>query len=530
VKKIIRISILLAIVVQSGLNAQWDSQSVKLMQVMDRINRFYVDTLDEQSYVEDVITNMLHDLDPHSSYISEKELAEMREQLEGEFEGIGVSFNVLRDTIFIISTIPGGPSEKVGILPGDRIVTIAGENAAGVGITSKDVQTRLRGKKGTKVDVSIVRRHVSNLLDFTITRDKIPVNSIDAVYMVNDKIGYIKLSRFSQTTSEEFEKALEELQAEGMVDLILDLTGNGGGLLRTAVDLGDHFLQKDQMIVYTKGRKVPDTEYKATESGLFENGKLIVMINEGSASASEIVTGAVQDWDRGVIVGRRSFGKGLVQQPFELNDGSVIRLTVARYYTPTGRLIQKSYEDGFDDYAMDLINRYNNGELNSADSIHFPDSQKYRTLRFKRVVYGGGGIMPDYFVSIDTTGYSDYYRSLISKGILNQFLLNYVDQNRAELKYRYPAFPQFKKNFTVSESLLKDLFSYADKEGLPFSEKDFATSENEIRMLVKAYLARDLFETSDFYQIFNSTDPIFLKAVEVLEEPAQYKAILKPQN
>jgi len=530
VKKRSIVFILLAFSAQTLLFSQWDSQSVKLMQVMDRINRFYVDTLNEQEYVEEVITNMLHDLDPHSSYISEKELSEMQEQLDGEFEGIGVSFNILRDTIFIIGTIPGGPSEKVGILPGDRIVAINGEVAAGVGITNKDVQSKLKGNKGTKVDVSILRRHVPRLLDFTITRDKIPVNSIDAAYMVDQEIGYIKLSRFSQTSSDEFETAVKALQEQGMRDMILDLTGNGGGYLRTAVDLGDHFLSNGQMIVYTKGRKVPDTEYKASSEGLFEKGRLIIMINEGSASASEIVTGAIQDWDRGVIVGRRSFGKGLVQQPFELNDGSLIRLTVARYYTPTGRLIQKPYDDGFDDYAMDLINRYNKGELLSADSIHFPESQKFRTLKYNRVVYGGGGIMPDYFVAIDTTSYSEYYRSLISRGILNQFLLNYVDGKRAELKLDYPDFKKYNKDFEVSEELLSELFAYAEKEGLAYSEEDYQTSGEVINLLVKAYLARDLFETSDFYKIFNTMDPIFIKSVEVLKDPSQYKAILKTQN
>lgn len=529
VKKTIIIAFLSVVLFPVSLLAQWDSQSMKLMEVMDKINRFYVDTLNEQEYVEEIITGMLHDLDPHSSYISEKDLQEMNEQLDGEFEGIGVSFNILRDTIFIISTIAGGPSERVGILPGDRIITIAGENAAGVGITTRDVQAKLKGRKGTRVDVSVLRKHSGKTLDFTITRDKIPVYSIDAAYMVDSKIGYIKLSRFSQTSVQEFETALKSLREQGMSDLILDLSGNGGGYLRTAVELADHFLSSGQRIVYTEGRKVPHRDYDATISGLFEKGRLVLMIDEGSASASEIVAGAIQDWDRGVLVGRRSFGKGLVQQPFQLNDGSLIRLTVARYYTPTGRLIQKSYEDGFDDYTMDLINRYNKGELSSADSIHFPDSQKYTTMKFKRIVYGGGGIMPDYFVALDTLRFSDYYRSLLSRGILNQFILNYVDHNRIDLLSQYSDFESFNKGFKVSDGLLDELFAFAGTEGLSYVDEDFRSSEALIRMIITAYLARDLFDISDFYEVFNDSDPIYRKAVEVLQDPSLYRAILKPE-
>ncbi|MFZ5940695.1 MAG: S41 family peptidase [Bacteroidota bacterium] len=529
-KRFVTIILLLTALFRTDLYSQWDSQSMKLMEVMDKINRFYVDTLNEQSFVENVITNMLHDLDPHSSYISEEELTELNEQMEGEFEGIGVSFNVLNDTIFIISTIQGGPSERVGIMPGDRIIRINSENVAGTGITSRDVQSKLKGKKGTRVDVSVLRRHTSHLMEFTITRDKIPVYSIDASYMVTPKIGYIKLSRFSQTSAEEFETALKELKELGMEDLILDLSGNGGGYLRTAVELADQFLVDNQRIVYTEGRKVAHRDYNASAAGLFEKGRLVLMINESSASASEIVAGAVQDWDRGVIVGRRSFGKGLVQQPFQLNDGSLIRLTVARYYTPTGRLIQKPYEDGFDDYEMDLINRYNKGELSTADSIHFPPSEKYTTLKFKRTVYGGGGIMPDYFVALDTTRYSDYYRSLLSRGILNQFILNYVDRNRTELLFNFRDFSSFRKNFDVNEQILSELVAYASQEGLPFAESEFRTSEQMITILIKAYLARDLYETSDFYEIFNVVDPAYQKAVEVLEKPVLYRDILKPQS
>src|SRR6056297_827611 len=382
--------------------AQFDVNGLKLMEVMDKVSRYYVDSLNEEKFVEETIEQMLHELDPHSSYISAEELKEIREQLTGEFEGIGVSFNILEDTIFIVGTIQGGPSERVGIMAGDRIVQVNDENVAGIGISTSGVQKRLKGKKGTEVDVMVYRKSVDKELEFTIVRDKIPVVSLDAAYMVEDEIGYIKLSRFSQTTAEEFKDALKELQKEGMESLILDLSGNGGGYLRIAIELADQFLESGRRIVYTQGDKMPRRDYKASAKGLFEEGKLVIMIDETSASASEIVSGAVQEWDRGVLVGRRSFGKGLVQQPFRLNDGSEMRLTIARYYTPTGRLIQKPYDEGYEDYAMDIINRYNSGELNSSDSILFPESEKFETLVQGRTIYGGGGIMPDYFVPIDT--------------------------------------------------------------------------------------------------------------------------------
>ena len=373
---------------------------------------------------------MLHDLDPHSTYLSKEEVAAAQEQLEGGFEGIGVSFNILDDTIFIVNPIAGGPSEKVGIHAGDRIVKINGENVAGTGITNLDVMKKLKGPKGTKVNVSIKRRRVDKLLEFTITRDEIPIYSLDASYMVDDKVGYIKLARFSNTTMDEFNEAMTKLQGKGMKDLILDLSGNGGGYLYVAIDLADQFLAGRRMIVYTEGVHNPRRNYYSTDKGSFESGKLVIMIDETSASASEIVSGAMQDWDRAVLVGRRSFGKGLVQGRFELNDGSEIRLTVARYFTPAGRLIQKSYSEGYEAYSHELLERYNSGELSGEDTKHFPDSLKYHTLIKNRVVYGGGGILPDYLVPIDTTEYSDYYRDLISQGVLNQFILEYVDNNR----------------------------------------------------------------------------------------------------
>lgn len=500
------------------LNAQWNPQALKLAQVMDKISRFYVDTIDDSEVVERTISDMLHELDPHSSYLSKEELEQLNEQLEGEFEGIGVSFNILEDTIYIIRAISGGPSERVGIRGGDRIIKVEDETVAGTGITTRDVQRLLKGPKGTRVKVSILRRGMDRLLPFTITRDKIPVFSLDASYMVNDRIGYVKLARFSHTTIKEFESAVNELEDQGMEDLILDLSGNGGGWLPVAVDLADHLLSGNKEIVSTKGRTT-SREYQARKKGLFEEGDLVIMIDRNSASASEIVSGAVQDWDRGVIVGRRSFGKGLVQQPFTLSDGSMIRLTVARYYTPTGRLIQKPYEDGYEEYAMDFIKRYNRGELNSSDSIVFPESQRYKTLVMNRTVYGGGGIMPDYFVPMDTSEYTDYYRQLINLGLLNQFTLQYVDQHRDAYKRDYPDFQTFRDHYEPSPEQMEELIAFAEKEGLAFSEEEWKVSREHVAMLFKGYVARDLWGTGGFYEIYNPFNEVYNKAVEILKDP-----------
>jgi len=502
------------------LQGQYNVEALKLAQVMEKVSSFYVDSIDESDVAERTIVRMLHELDPHSSYLSKEDLEELSEQLEGEFEGIGVSFNVLEDTIYIIRTISGGPSERVGIMAGDRIVEVEGKSVAGIGITTREVQGLLKGEKGSRVEVSVKRRNNKELLDFSITRDKIPVNSLDAAYMVRNKIGYVKLARFSHTTIDEFERAMKSLKEQGMEDLILDLSGNGGGWLPVAVELSDHFLAGNKEIVRTEGSKVPDRKYQARRNGLFEKGNLVVMIDGGSASASEIVSGAIQDWDRGVIVGRRSFGKGLVQQPFMLNDGSLIRLTVARYYTPTGRLIQKSYENGYEEYALDLINRYNSGELSSADSIVFPESQQYKTLTLNRTVYGGGGIMPDYFVSLDTTVYTEYYRSLIGKGLFNRFVLQYVDDHRKELQKEYLDFKSFNSEYLTSKSAMDQLVSFASDEGLEYNEADWSISEAHISLLFKSYLARDLWGIEHFFEVYNSTDEVFIKAVEILENPS----------
>jgi len=503
-------------------NAQITEQTLKFGEVFDRISRFYVDTINEESLIEKVIIDLLHELDPHSAYLTKEEVKAMQEPLDGSFEGIGVSFNILNDTIYIVSPITGGPSEKVGIKAGDRIIRIEGENVAGVGISNLEVQKKLKGPKGTKVNVSIFRRNSPELIDFIITRDQIPIYSIDASYMINDNTGYIKLSRFSGTTMHEFADAINTLKRMNMENLILDLSGNGGGYLRVAVDLADQFMDGKKMIVYTEGMQNPRRNYMSSEKGEMKSGRLVVMIDESSASASEIVAGALQDWDRAVIVGRRSFGKGLVQQPFMLNDGSMIRLTVAKYYTPTGRLIQKPYEEGYESYTRELVTRYNNGELSHEDSNIFPDSLKYKTLNKNRVVYGGGGIMPDYFVPIDTAYYSDYYRSLISKGIFNRFILNYVDDNRNQLKNKYPAFKKFNESFVPSENMINELIKFAESEGVDYNDEEFQRSRSMIELLLKAYIARDFWESSEFYQILNLSDPIFNRAVEIVESTTLY--------
>jgi carboxyl-terminal processing protease len=501
-------------------------QALKFGRVLEWIDRYYVDSVDQKKLVETAIIEMLKDLDPHSSYLTKKEAIETDEPLQGNFEGIGISFTILYDTIFVISPISGGPSEKVGILAGDRIVKVEGENVAGTGITNNDVYRLLRGEKDTKVTISVLRRNVDKLLDFTITRDKIPIYSIDASYKVKSDIGYIKINRFSLTTIDEFREAVEKLKEQNVNNLILDLTGNGGGYLDVAIKLADQFLGENKLIVYTEGINNPRRDYVTTFKGIFENGNILILIDEGSASASEIVAGAIQDWERGIIVGRRSFGKGLVQRPLRLPDSSMVRLTVARYYTPTGRLIQKPYDMSKTEYDKDIINRYNNGELSHQDSIHFPDSLKYNTLKNGRIVYGGGGIMPDFFVPIDTSFYSDYYRDLLRLGILNRFALDYTDKNRDHLKSKYPTFDDFKNSFVISDRLFNDFTDFAKKEDLEADKSPIAISGERIKLLIKAYIGRDLWGTGEFYEIVNEKDLKYLKAIDIMENWEYYATLL----
>jgi carboxyl-terminal processing protease len=488
----------------------------KFTKFIDYLDSYYVDSIDAEAYVEKAIIDILSDLDPHSTYIPADELKKMREPLEGNFEGIGIQFNILNDTIFVISPIAGGPSESVGILAGDKIIMVDEKNVAGIGITNEDVFGLLRGKKGTKVTVTIQRRNVKKNLEFNIIRDKIPIFSIDASYMLNNSAGYIKINRFSATTLEEFKKAVAELKKEGAENLVLDLTNNGGGYLDAAVGLADEFLPALSTIVYTEGLHSPRKDYYATAYGNFEKGKIIVLIDEGSASASEIVTGAVQDWDRGLVIGRRSFGKGLVQREMLLPDESAVRITTAKYYTPSGRLIQKPFNDGVEKYHQEIYNRFTHGELMSIDSISFPDSLKYATLVKKRVVFGGGGIMPDIFIPFDTSFYTDYYRDVVSKGLLNQFVLEYIDVNRSKMHKTYSDFEEFNKHFFVDEKLLLHFFAFAEKEGVSKKEDEILISKTQIEVMIKALVARDLYGNSEFYRIYNTTNNSYLKAIEVI--------------
>lgn len=437
----------------------------KMSTVLQLIKFGYVDTVSLNKFVEKGVVEMLKELDPHTAYISKEEVERTNEPLVGNFDGVGIQFQIIKDTIVAASVINGGPSEKVGVLAGDKILKIDTMVAVGKSITNKWVFEHLRGKKGTTVLVTIARRGSEKPLEFSIVRDKIPINSIDAYFMATPEVGYIKLDRFAQTTMDEFRKALIVLKLKGMKHLIFDLRGNGGGYLGTAIDLADEFLSTEKQIVYTEGAASPIQRYYATAKGNFETGRLVILVDEGSASASEIVSGAIQDWDRGIIIGRRSFGKGLVQKPFTLNDGSVIRLTTARYHTPTGRCIQKPYDDGLDDYYKDFSKRLKHGEFVNADSIKFPDSLKYFTPA-KRVVYGGGGIMPDIFIPMDTNRLSDFYTNLFRKGVLNNFVMQYLDANRTRLKQQYPTSDDFIHNFKIDQPLLDEFYTFASKEGV----------------------------------------------------------------
>jgi carboxyl-terminal processing protease len=450
----------------------------------------------------------------------------MNEPLVGNFEGIGVTFNIFRDTLLVTSVVPGGPSEKTGLQAGDRILVIDGINVAGIGLTNNDVFAKLRGEKGTKVELKIQRKNVKELLDFTIIRDKIPINSLDAAYMLDKETAYIKLNRFSATTIGEFKTAVAELKKSNFRNLILDLRNNGGGYLNAATDLAEEFLPAGKMIVYTEGINNPKKEYKATNSGVFEEGKLVILTNEGSASASEIVSGAVQDWDRGVIIGRRTYGKGLVQQPYYLTDGSMVRLTTAHYYTPSGRCIQRPYENGIEDYRTDYQKRAETGELFHADSVSFPDSLKYKTLSSGRTVYGGGGIMPDIFVPLDTSSLYRYYNRLQRNNIIYNYVLDYVDNNRSKLSKQYTDFQKFNTGFAVTDEMVETVIKKGELEDIPRDQESIDFTMPLLKKEMKAYIARDLFAVSYFYQVFNQDDTTIQKALEVIRNQNSYQNLL----
>lgn len=496
---------------------QSSGQAGKVGAMLQLLKDFYVDTLNESMLTESAVKAMVKELDPHSLYMPADEVKAINEPLVGKFDGIGIQFNILNDTILVTQTIPGGPSEKLGILAGDRIVKIDGNAFTNIKIRTIDVMKKLRGDKGTKVNVSIYRRSVPDLLDYTITRDKIPLYSVDATYMVTSDIGYIKVSRFAESTADEFKASLAKLKAKGMKSLIVDLQDNGGGYLNIAVQMADVFLGANKKIVYTRGRTSMPEDYVANDGGEFEKGKLAILINESSASASEIVSGAVQDWDRGLVIGRRSFGKGLVQKAFPLNDGSAVRLTVAKYYTPSGRCIQKPYEKGDEeDYDMDISNRYKHGELSNADSIHFADTMKYYT-NIKRVVYGGGGIMPDVFTPLDTTMTSRYLTDIQRKGLANEYTLAYADDNRKTLLAKYPAIAEFKKGFDTDKKYMDDFVAFAAKREVPLDTAGYKTSEAFLKLYMKALIARDLYDTNAYFEIINDINQPLTKAVEAIQ-------------
>ena len=495
-----------------------EAQAQKFSTLLYYIDEIYVDAVDAEALVESAIVGMLEEMDPHSVYIPAEELQAADEPLNGNFEGVGIQFNIFRDTIMVVSPISGGPSERLGIIAGDRIVTVDGELVAGVGVTNKDVQRLLKGPKGTTVVVGIQRAGESELIEFEIIRDKIPIFSVDAAFMVAPKIGYIKVNRFAKTTMEEFMQALADLKAAGMKDLILDLQGNGGGMLQTATHMADAFLSDDKLIVYTEGRAFPKEETRAFRRGGFETGRLCVLIDQGSASASEIVSGAVQDWDRGLIIGRRSFGKGLVQRPVNLPDGSAVRLTVQKYFTPSGRCIQKPYDEGVDAYRQEKYARYESGELLSLDSLDLPDSLQYTTLLKKRVVYGGGGILPDIFVPLDTTDNSPYFSNILRKGLDNRFALTYVDSLRQQLESDYPSEDAFVEGFRPSDELVEAFIAFVSEEGVEFSEEDWERSGDAIVLRLRAMIGRNLHEGSTFYRIISELNESLLRAVEVLQD------------
>ena len=503
---------------QMRINLGGDSPLRKLQIAEMAINNLYVDTVNEQKLVEDGIRGMIEKLDPHSSYLTAKEVKEANEPLQGNFEGIGVQFNMVEDTLLVIQPVSDGPSERVGILAGDRIVSVNDTAIAGVKMAKEEIMRRLRGPKGTKVNLGIVRRGIADTLRFVVTRDKIPLKTIDATYMIRPEVGYIRIGSFGATTHDEFCESMKRLQQQGMKSLILDLQENGGGYLHAAVKIADEFLQKNDLIVYTEGRRVQRSEYTADGGGLFTKGKVIVLVDSYTASAAEIVSGAIQDHDRGIVVGRRTFGKGLVQRPIDMPDGSMIRLTVAHYYTPSGRCIQKPYVKGNQkDYAEDMLHRLKSGELMSADSVHFADSLKYYTLKKHRVVYGGGGIMPDEFVPLDTLRYTRYHRQLAAKSIVITQNLRYVDEHRQQLKKQYPHFDDFRLRFEVPQTLVDRIIAEGEKQHIkPKDDAELQTTLPYLRTQLKALIARDLWNMDEYYAIINTLSDTVQRALELM--------------
>lgn len=499
-----------------------DLEIYKMTKALDLVMDNYVDSVDKQKLVEDAIIGMLKELDPHSNYFTKEGIDRANESLKGKFNGIGVTYQIIEDTAVVIGVIEEGPSEKAGIKAGDKIIKVNEEVAVGDMLNTKWLSKRLRGEKETEVEITIIRPFDKKQHTYTIIRDVIPINSLDLAYMVTEQTGYIRLNKFARTTMSEFNTAIKQLDKDGMENLILDLRGNSGGYLFTAIALADQFLSKGETIVITRGENYPEKVDVATRRGEFKKGRLVILIDEGSASASEIVTGAVQDWDRGLVIGRRSFGKGLVQKPYQLNDGSVIRLTVARYYTPTGRCIQRAYDDGKDEYYKSLRQRMATGELLNPDSVDFPDSLMYSTPN-GRTVYGGGGIMPDVFIPVDTSGQSDYYKTIVRKNLFNRYVLRVLEQNRAQILEKYPTAEELMASDFEVDTYMKDFIAFVDRKGIEMVQEDFEKSNYLIERALSESFVRHLYGFSEIYRFRSTYDPVMLKAIQLIENDSTGK-------
>ena len=531
-KKILLTSILGLCICFSALAQSAEmSTSQKLRYAAGIIEAYYVDTVNYEKLADEAIIAMLKTLDPHSSYSTPEETQELNEPLQGKFSGIGITFNMQNDTLYVLQTVVNGPCEKVGIVPGDRIISANDTVISGVKMKNKDVIKLLRGPKGSVVNIKVKRKGKAELLSFRVVREDIPIYSIDAAYMADKTTGYIRISRFAEDTNEEFLTAVKDLKKQGMKNLIVDLQDNGGGYLGTAYQLASNFLNNRELVVYTEGLNVQPYYYYTEGNGSLRDCRLIILTNQYSASASEIVAGAIQDNDRGLIVGRRTFGKGLVQRPFPFPDGSMIRLTISRYHTPSGRCIQKPYTLGDEEgYREDMSNRYEGGELMNEDSVHFADSLQYTTLKNERVVYGGGGIMPDKFVPIDTTGYTDYYRQMVGSGNLHKYCLQYVDKNREELKKKYPTDDDFVKKFKVTDKMFDEIIKMCEDDSIKFNEAEFKISKELIGSVMKANIASDIYGSKSFYKVINETDEIYKAALDLINNEEEYNRLLQEGN
>ncbi len=503
--------------VSLSISAQNNSNkaSMKFNEVMYYIDRLYLDTVNFSNLVDEAIKASISQLDPHSDFVASDDVQAMNEPLEAEFDGIGIEFSIISDTLTVQAPISGGPSESVGMRAGDKIIYVDDEKIAGTNLTNERVYKYLRGPKGSRVKIKVKRRGINELLEFSIVRDKIPINSVDGYYSIDDVL-YIRLSRFAATSHEEIRKLIQEDNNKG---LILDLRGNSGGYLMAAIEIANEFLNAGDLIVYTEGRKIPPMKEYATGKGIAKEKPLVILIDEHSASASEIVAGAIQDWDRGLIIGRRSFGKGLVQQGIPLSDGSELRLTIARYHTPSGRVIQSPYEEGEkEDYYLNFYKRFSNGESLNRDSINIPDSLKYKTLRLKRTVYGGGGILPDIFIPQDTSNYTSYYGNILRQGIIPEYVNDLVDIKREDWKKAYPNFEKFNAEFKISDEYFEELLKYAETKGVKRNEKEITTSRHKMEIYIKALVGSAIIDRNTFHRILNSDDDEYLKkSLEVLK-------------